>query len=160
MPPGSRVGVAVRLSSCDSSSWLASLSIHKPLVCILLVVDLAFTALPCSSVASPGCSPSLLGTELTILRGRGAAYSKEVLATWTRANGIGSIGSNLSYGLVTLNCVRSVSQQSQVFTRFTRPRSRRRLKVSPATRTSLSAVLRLVSPSRVPRRRANITLRY
>ena len=71
MPPGSRVGVAVRLSSCDSSSWLASLSIHKPLVCILLVVDLAFTALPCSSVASPGCSPSLLGTEYTILRGRG-----------------------------------------------------------------------------------------
>ena len=59
----------------------------------MLVVDLAFTALPCSSVASPGCSPSLLGTELTILRGRGAAYSKEVLATWTRANGIGSIGS-------------------------------------------------------------------
>ena len=65
-------------------------------MCILLVADLAFTALPCSSVASPGCSPSLLGTELTILRGRGAAYSKEVLATWTRANGIGSIGSNLS----------------------------------------------------------------
>ena len=41
-----------------------------------VVVDLAFTALPCSSVASPGCSPSLLGTELTILRGRGAAYKQ------------------------------------------------------------------------------------
>ena len=36
------------------------------------------------------------GTELTISRGRGAAYSKEVLAIWTRANGIGSIGSNLN----------------------------------------------------------------
>ena len=69
-------------------------------MCILLVVDLAFTALPFSSVASPGCSPSLLGTELTILRGRGAAYSKEVLAIWTRANGIGSIGSNLRSGNV------------------------------------------------------------